>query len=643
MYRGTRSDVVALLLAFLIMAASTPSSGQNARKYFVIRVVDDQTGRGVPLVELETVNAICYVTDSNGIAAFYEPGLMGQTVFFHVRSHGYEFPPDGFNYRGKRIRLTEGGETTIKIHRINIAERLYRITGEGIYRDSLLANRPVPLKRPCINGLVLGQDSVLTAHYHGRLYWFWGDTNRPGYPLGNFHTPGAVSRLPTDGGLDPDVGVDLDYFVDASGFAKPTAKMPGNGPTWLDGLTVLRDASGSEHLLAHYVKIAKPMKVVAQGIVEFNDRTKEFEQRLDVDVNAPLIPHGHPVHYDVDGTDYVYFPMMTRVRARVADYLNPACYETYSCFQEGARADTIRIARDADGRIEYRWKTNTIPLTPDRQRELIALGQVVPREAWFQLTDIESGKAVRIHARSISWNAYRRRWIMIVCESLGSSVLGEIWYVEADSPIGPWVYGRKIVTHDRYSFYNPKQHPTFAKADGRLIYFEGTYTRTFSGNPHRTPRYDYNQIMYRLDLADPRLVLPLPVYQVTEKGNARFRFGTSDGPRMSSSDRAIAFYACDRSFPGAVGVHVDHPESGGSGYRMEEANDVENAARRLVFHGLPADVSPRPPSTVPLYVFLSDRDGRRFFSIRQSGALPGYRRQSKPLCLVWRDPRAEGL
>jgi hypothetical protein len=27
----------------------------------------------------------------------------------------------------------------------------------------------------------------------------------------------------------------------------------------------------------------------------------------------------------------------------------------------------------------------------------------------------------------------------------------------------------------------------------------------FSGNPDKTPRYDYNQVMYRLDLADPRL------------------------------------------------------------------------------------------------------------------------------------------
>nr|WP_161501127.1 hypothetical protein [Rhodopirellula sp. SM50] len=42
----------------------------------------------------------------------------------------------------------------------------------------------------------------------------------------------------------------------------------------------------------------------------------------------------------------------------------------------------------------------------------------------------------------------------------------------------------------------------FAKDDGRVIFFEGTYTTTFSGNDVPTPRYDYNQMMYKLDLAD---------------------------------------------------------------------------------------------------------------------------------------------
>jgi hypothetical protein len=61
------------------------------------------------------------------------------------------------------------------------------------------------------------------------------------------------------------------------------------------------------------------------------------------------------------------------------------------------------------------------------------------------------------------------------------------------------------VTHDKYSFYNPVAHAFFEEEGGRRIYFEGTYTQSFSGNPVATPRYDYTTIMYRLDLDDPRL------------------------------------------------------------------------------------------------------------------------------------------
>src|SRR5258706_10684322 len=100
---------------------------------------------------------------------------------------------------------------------------------------------------------------------------------------------------------------------------------------------------------------------------------------------------------------------------------------------------------------------------------------------------------------------------MSALKSFGPPALGECCYAEADTPLGPWVYARKVVTHDRYSFYNPKQHPMFDQDRGRRIFFEGTYTHTFSGNNEQTPRYDYNQIMYQLDLTDPRLALPVPM------------------------------------------------------------------------------------------------------------------------------------
>jgi len=94
---------------------------------------------------------------------------------------------------------------------------------------------------------------------------------------------------------------------------------------------------------------------------------------------------------------------------------------------------------------------------------------------------------------------------MIGTEAWGDSLLGEVWFAEAPTPEGPWVNAVKVVTHDRgttgdYSFYNPTSHPFFDQNGGRTIYFEGTYTTSFSGNSNPTPLYDYNQIMYRLDL-----------------------------------------------------------------------------------------------------------------------------------------------
>ena len=129
-------------------SAETPRGVTTNREYFTIQVVDRQTGRGVPLVELRTTNSIRLFTDSNGIVAFREPGLMDREVFFFVESHGYEVPKDGFGYRGVRLRTTPGQEAIVKIDRLNIAERLYRVTGQGIYRDSVLTGRPVPLQEP---------------------------------------------------------------------------------------------------------------------------------------------------------------------------------------------------------------------------------------------------------------------------------------------------------------------------------------------------------------------------------------------------------------------------------------------------------------------------------------------------------------
>src|SRR4051812_23207354 len=96
----------------------------SADKPFEIHVVDDQTSRGVPLVELTTTAGVTFVTDSAGRIAFDELGMMDQRVWFAVKSHGYEPPKDGFGIAGTAFDVKPGGKIALRIKRLNIAQRL---------------------------------------------------------------------------------------------------------------------------------------------------------------------------------------------------------------------------------------------------------------------------------------------------------------------------------------------------------------------------------------------------------------------------------------------------------------------------------------------------------------------------------------
>ncbi len=321
--------IVCALGFFCAPVVSRAAAATAKCPYFGIRVIDEQSGRGIPLIELRTVNDIRCITDNAGWIAFNEPGLMEREVWFYLSlSPGYEMKQDGFGYMGVRVTPRAGETAVVKLKRTNLAERIGRTTGQGIYRDSELLGLPHSL--PNLNPAgVMGQDSVQALPYRGKIFWLWGDTNVPHYPLGNFRTTCATT--PAD--LKPEVGVAFDYFMDRNNPRQLRQMMPMSeqGAVWLFGLLNVMDEHGGEVLVAHFGRHLGLSKPVEHGICRFNDARGVFENVKTLDTSETWrYPEGNAVRISDDEGDYFYFAhpfLHTRVKATLQDVLTPAKYE----------------------------------------------------------------------------------------------------------------------------------------------------------------------------------------------------------------------------------------------------------------------------------------------------------------------------
>ena len=445
-------SILALLVCWLL------SPGLIALEPCRLEVIEQGSGWPVPGVELRTVHGVRFVSDNAGLIAFDLPELMGQETWFTVSGHGYGVKADGFGYKGVRLRPEPGKRVTVTVERRSLAQRLGRLTGSGLFAESHKVGEQLDWR----DGPVQGCDSIVNARFNGKQFWFWGDTNLAHYPLGIFNVSAATTTdfVPP---ARPPLKVHFDYFLKPSGTARGVAAVPGDGPTWIWGAATLKDAQGHEHLVASAVKVRGNMEAYRWDLVEWDTAALQFKPLLTFwtksaeQPKAPPVPDGHALPWtDATGKAWLL-------------YCNPfptlRCPATYEAWKD-----------------PQTWET----LTPDRTIRT------------------PEGKKVEAHGGDLAWHPWSQRWLLLFTQKGGdTSFLGEIWLATAPSPTGPWTGARKVATHDNYTFYNPVLHPEAFRADSPVIHFEGTYVTTFTNNQQPTPRWDYNQVLYQVDLSQP--------------------------------------------------------------------------------------------------------------------------------------------
>eukprot|EP00937_MAST-01D_sp_MAST-1D-sp2_P001444 g1444.t1 len=603
-------SAIASLFA-LALASAASSVPWNT---FRIDCIDAETGRGVPLVQLKLPNYLRYYSDSGGVVAFDEPGLLGRAVYFVVLSDGYQVvvDPPGLarnepgSEPGVLLNTEAGGRARVLLRRVQPAERMYRLTGAGLYRDTLLVGGAAPVAEPLLSTAnVLGQDSLMAVPYRNRTLWFFGDTECAAGPrdtdcqhYGRF-TTGATAALPrntapnsnfnpnstpspsTANALFPDAYAlaappSLAYFADTNAsapggmaadglpdaaqialwnpghFPHPKAMLAGPGrptrlfnrSTWVGSATVVRGAgngtdTGDEHLYITYVCPTPGQPDSLFGLARWDDGAEVFRP-----LPSPL---GYKMRYsgaqwvqrlspEDEVLGYAYYASafaMSRVRATPAAIEDPAQYQYFTpCAADDAGGCALNATATAQS---WGWKRGNLDhaagghsyFGPSQEAEMVRAGLLRHADAHMQVVDAATGAPIGgVLARgSVNWNTHRQRYALIAnrrdeAASGSSSRFGEIYYCEAAAVTGPWTRCAVVATHNvtGTSCYNPLQLPWLDEGGGRAIYLACTWTSMASGAPGATdracrfddyggvdcavavPRYEYNNLVYRLDV-----------------------------------------------------------------------------------------------------------------------------------------------
>jgi hypothetical protein len=267
-------------------------------------------------------------------------------------------------------------------------------------------------------------------------------------------------------------------------------------------------------LFALYAKVQGLGPPLWWGALVWNTTESRFDElsRWNTSV-APFLQDGVLGAQATVGVDgYIYFTSaypQYRVPAHPASFAAlPTTYEGWSCLENGTTVADNRVERGSSGKPVWQWRLATEAPSEDDEKHKLNLW---PAGRWLSLNN----GTVQLQRGSTHWNDALGRFVLV-----GSADPGTVWVAAADkgAPIeGPYRTAVLVAAHNSTgstlspqgsitsratNLYNPTQHPflTDPLSSPTTIFFSGTYCTSFAPQEHKTPLYDYNSLMYRVDL-----------------------------------------------------------------------------------------------------------------------------------------------
>lgn len=506
-------------------------------EYFRILAVEvDSNGieSGIPLVLFRTAgNYISLFTDSAGNAAFNEPGLMDGPLFFNVLADGYEIDPSPsveiyeLPYdSGVVLNVSKYGSAKVLMRRTQMAARLYRLTGSGLYRDSVLTNASGDIPDSIISSCreviddvgVLGQDTVMTGTYKGKVFWFFGDTTCQRSARQNncedygMYTVGATSCVPqSNGKCKANEPPGLKYFSSQEGgflHVKPMAPdiAPYEQNTWIAAVMVFTNSNGEEVMYSNYMKNpgdGENAGSIQSGMAKWNDALEVFEATSSWPLDIAFLNGVHTMQLlgeDVNADGYVYMSGGLRVLATEETVIEYTSYQQYNLDTHMWEYLYAGLGRLGEGN-----STTAKHVGATTRKIKLHLTSLLP-SSWS--------------VASVEWSEYVGMYVV-----LGNGGMhGGIYLAVGPRVTGPWSKGVLVASHNTSgtSCYNQVLLPHLFRDNGRYIQFACTFTAMWSDTDNEfsdsswstclfgmndgancantVPRYEYNNLVYEVDV-----------------------------------------------------------------------------------------------------------------------------------------------